>query len=100
MDGQIASHWQRASSSGGCARMEQNVVCATRVHGTHGGVVERELNDEVGSLREIVGRYEEKIIRQSLEMHGDNRTKTALALGISRQALNEKLRKYSIGRLK
>lgn len=50
-----------------------------------------------GTLREVLGRLEEQYIRRVLKEHGNNRTQSAKSLGISRQALTEKLRKYKIG---
>lgn len=51
-----------------------------------------------GTLKEAMAIVEEQFIRRGLKEHGNNRTQTAKALGISRQALTEKLRKYRIGR--
>ena len=45
-------------------------------------------------LRDIIDYCEEQIVRRMLERHGDNRTKTAASLGISRQALQQKLSRY------
>ena len=49
-----------------------------------------------GSLKEILERYEAEVIRAALAEHDGNRTHTARALGISRQALITKLNKFSI----
>jgi transcriptional regulator with GAF, ATPase, and Fis domain/pSer/pThr/pTyr-binding forkhead associated (FHA) protein len=49
-----------------------------------------------GSLKEVIARYEEQFIRRVLADHDDNRTRTAEALGISRQALTDKLRRYGL----
>ncbi len=51
-----------------------------------------------GTLKEAMAIVEEQFIRRVLKEHGNNRTQSAKALGISRQALTEKLRKYRIGR--
>ena len=48
------------------------------------------------TLKEIMELYEIKIIRQSLDGNGWNRSKTAQKLGISRQAFMAKLSKYNI----
>jgi two-component system response regulator HupR/HoxA len=49
-----------------------------------------------GTLRGAVERFEEQIIRDALSKNGNNQTKTAVDLGISRRALIDKLQKYSI----
>jgi transcriptional regulator with PAS, ATPase and Fis domain len=46
-------------------------------------------------LRDIIDFCEREIIRRMLERHGGNRTRTAEALGISRQALQQKLARYT-----
>ncbi len=51
-----------------------------------------------GSLKESMARVEEEFIRRVLKEHGGNRTQSAKSMGISRQALTEKLKKYKIGR--
>ncbi len=48
------------------------------------------------ALKEIMEMYEIRIIRQALEEHGWNRSKTAADLGISRQAFMAKLAKFQI----
>jgi DNA-binding NtrC family response regulator len=54
----------------------------------------------VGDLRTTVNRYaddaETRIIRAALEKNGRNITKTALALGISRKTLYEKIRRHDL----
>ena len=47
-----------------------------------------------GQLREVMAELEERVIRRCLDEHGANRTRTAEALGISRQALQTKLAKW------
>ncbi len=47
-----------------------------------------------GTLREVMGRLEERVIRRALDEHGGNRTRTAETLGISRQALQAKLARW------
>jgi len=56
-----------------------------------------EVPTEIGPLKEMMARVEEQYIRRVLKEHGDNRTAASKSLGISRQALTEKLRKYKIG---
>ncbi len=48
----------------------------------------------VGELRIVMEQLEERVIRRALEANGDNRTRTAEALGISRQALQAKLARW------
>ena len=56
--------------------------------GTRGGV---QLKGG-GTLKEV----ETAMIRQALETHGANRTKTAEQLGISRRTLHRKLNEYGL----
>ncbi len=51
---------------------------------------------EVGPLKEAMGRVEGAYLAKALEAHGGNRSATARALGISRQALLAKIRKYGL----
>ena len=48
-------------------------------------------------LRDIVDYCEREIVRRMLDHNGGNRTKTARDLGISRQALQQKLSRYRSG---
>ncbi len=48
------------------------------------------------TLKEVLEAYEIKVIRQALEEHGWNRSKTSQSLGISRQAFMAKLSKFKI----
>jgi two-component system response regulator HydG len=45
-------------------------------------------------LRDILDFCEREIVRRMLDRHGGNRTRTAKALGISRQALQQKLARF------
>lgn len=45
-------------------------------------------------LKDIVDAFEERVIRQTLAEHDGNRTRTAKALGLSRQALQVKLARW------
>jgi transcriptional regulator with GAF, ATPase, and Fis domain len=54
------------------------------------------LADETGSLRELTDRFESRVIRDALGRNGSNVSMTAKALGISRQQLHEKIKKYGI----
>ncbi len=47
-----------------------------------------------GDLKDVMAVLEEQVIRRELDRHGGNRTRTAEALGISRQALQVKLAKW------
>ncbi len=51
------------------------------------------LPDEDG-LKERVEALEKRLIREALRDHGGNRTRTAAALGLSRQGLIKKLKRY------
>jgi transcriptional regulator with PAS, ATPase and Fis domain len=68
-----------------------------------GGAVEARhvamvVSDELttGSLKAAVGEFERAYVLRVLADNKDNRTHTARALGISRQALIEKLRRYGL----
>jgi len=54
----------------------------------------RESMEEGLSLKQAIRRFERQFIEAVLEKNGGSRTRTAAALGISRRALSEKLRKY------
>jgi transcriptional regulator with GAF, ATPase, and Fis domain len=49
-----------------------------------------------GSLHDQLQRFEERVIRESLAEHESNVSSTARALGISRQQLHLKIKKYGI----
>jgi transcriptional regulator with GAF, ATPase, and Fis domain len=49
-----------------------------------------------GSLRQLVDRYEERMVRDALSRNDNNVSATAKALGLSRQMLHEKIKKYGI----
>ena len=53
-------------------------------------------SEEEGSLGEYLAQIEEKVIRQYLTSNGGNVSKTAGALGMVRQNLQHKLKKYGI----
>jgi Nif-specific regulatory protein len=69
-------------------------------------VLERQLNssapaalntsDADASLRQLVDRYEERMVRDALSRNDNNVSATAKALGLSRQMLHEKIKKYGI----
>jgi transcriptional regulator with GAF, ATPase, and Fis domain len=49
-----------------------------------------------GSLREMLARYEQRLIRDTLARNDYNVSSSAKVLGLSRQMLHEKIRKYGI----
>ncbi|HEX6791467.1 MAG TPA: sigma 54-interacting transcriptional regulator [Candidatus Krumholzibacteria bacterium] len=53
-------------------------------------------DDAVGSLREVMERFEARVIRDALARNDSNVSSTAKALGLSRQMLHEKIKKYGI----
>jgi transcriptional regulator with GAF, ATPase, and Fis domain len=65
-------------------------ICSRRILGVE------QIPRSGGKLKQVMSGLEERFILRILAEHGDNRTHTAKALGISRQALTEKLRKYDI----
>ncbi len=48
------------------------------------------------SLREMVSDFEKRVIAQSLERHGGNRSRAAREMGITRQGLSVKIKKYGL----
>lgn len=48
------------------------------------------------TLKEMVGEFERRVIAQALERHGGNRSRAAKELGITRQGLSQKLKKYAL----
>ena len=48
------------------------------------------------NLRETLGRIETWLLRRALEAHAGRRTATARALGITREGLYKKLKRYGI----
>jgi len=49
-----------------------------------------------GPLRQVMEQLERRVVLRALEEHGGNRTHTAVTLGISRQALQAKLRRWDL----
>jgi Nif-specific regulatory protein len=52
--------------------------------------------DASGSLKDLMDRFESKLIRDALTRNDSNVSATAIALGISRQQLHLKIKKYDI----
>jgi Nif-specific regulatory protein len=52
--------------------------------------------DTQGQLKDLMERFEERLIRDALARHESNVSSTAKALGISRQVLHLKINKYGI----
>ena len=48
------------------------------------------------SLKEMVSDFEKRVIAQGLERHGGNRSRAARELGITRQGLSVKIKKYGL----
>ncbi len=49
-----------------------------------------------GTLKEMIEHVERWLLTQALKKHGNNKTQTAAALGITREGLHKKLAKYAI----
>lgn len=54
------------------------------------------IQDKPYDVKEIVGRMEKELILSALSTYNNNRTQAMKALGISRRAFYDKLRKYGI----
>ncbi|WP_428262775.1 helix-turn-helix domain-containing protein [Haliangium sp.] len=55
--------------------------------------VRRDDDGDTGGLRDLVSEFERRVISEMLARHGGNRTRTAKALGMTRQGLALKLKK-------
>ena len=55
-----------------------------------------DLEDSSLSLKELVQQFEERVIRQCLELNGNNISRTAEKLGVTRYGLQIKIKKYKI----
>ena len=62
----------------------------------HGGPQAAPVPQEPGTLKSMMAAYEEKLIRQVLQENNYTITVSARAMGISRQQLHAKIRKYDI----
>lgn len=49
-----------------------------------------------GTLKEMLEGVERKLVEQALQLHGNNKTSTAKALGITREGLHKKLRQLKL----
>ncbi len=49
-----------------------------------------------GTLKEMIEHVEKWLLTEALQEHGNNKTQTAAALGITREGLHKKLSKYRL----
>ncbi|MCD6499777.1 MAG: sigma 54-interacting transcriptional regulator [Deltaproteobacteria bacterium] len=66
---------------------------APQIQALTGGVATRPTD---GTLKERVEQVERSILREALAANGNNKTKTAKSLGITREGLHKKLAKYGM----
>ena len=59
------------------------------------GVIDR-VRPTKGTLKEMMDQVERWLIAEALRDHGGNKTKTAAALGITREGLHKKLAKFGV----
>lgn len=59
------------------------------------GVVDR-IGPRKGTLKEMIEQVERYLLREALREHGNNKTRTAATLGITREGLHKKLAKYGM----
>jgi DNA-binding NtrC family response regulator len=59
--------------------------------------IRKDAGDAKAPLRYASQAFERRYLREALARHGGNRTRTAHALGLTRQSLHRKLRKHGIG---
>ena len=55
-----------------------------------------DLGSGSGTLREIMDRFEKRILIQALAAHGNNKTSAAKTLGITREGLHKKLKGFGL----
>jgi transcriptional regulator with PAS, ATPase and Fis domain len=67
-----------------------------RLHGTLAPIEEAVRSDGHETLRAQLARVEAWLIRRSLDAHGNRRAATARTLGITREGLYKKMRRFSI----
>ena len=68
-----------------------------RLHATLAPIEEATRSDGPESLRAQLARVEAWLIRRSLDAHGNRRAATARTLGITREGLYKKMRRFGIG---
>jgi two-component system NtrC family response regulator len=72
---------------------EDDMSEAVRTSGTAGGII----RDSSGrSLKEIVAQLETRLIREALNASHHNQLQAARALGLSRQGLIKKMKRYGV----
>jgi DNA-binding NtrC family response regulator len=54
------------------------------------------INPKKGTLKEMVEQLERWLLAEALRDHGNNKTRTAKTLGITREGLHKKLSKYGM----
>jgi transcriptional regulator with GAF, ATPase, and Fis domain len=74
--------------------IEEGVLARQLDNSTPGPAAPASASD--GSLRQLVERYEERMVRDALAKNDNNVSATAKTLGLSRQMLHEKIKKYGI----
>ncbi len=80
------------------ARVRQGRAAASGSATADGDVDEAESTSEAapGTLREIMDRFEKRVLIQSLAAHGNNKTSAAKTLGITREGLHKKLKGFGL----
>jgi Nif-specific regulatory protein len=63
---------------------------------TDGDSAELGAGTGLGTLREIMDRFEKRVLIQSLAAHGNNKTSAAKTLGITREGLHKKLKGFGL----
>ena len=68
-------------------------LLSVQIQGTR---IAEKMNPSTGNLKERMEAVEKWILRESLEKHDNNKTRTAKALGITREGLHKKLSRYDM----
>jgi Nif-specific regulatory protein len=66
------------------------------VDGPAADTTEQASEKPTGTLREIMDRFEKRILIQALAAHGNNKTSAAKTLGITREGLHKKLKGFGL----
>jgi Nif-specific regulatory protein len=78
------------------SRLRQPETAASDAGGGPDPGAEHASENPSGTLREIMDRYEKRILIQALAAHGNNKTSAAKTLGITREGLHKKLKGFGL----
>jgi DNA-binding NtrC family response regulator len=93
---ELKNHVGRAVLFSHNGQLTPNDLAPTILEATEHGPVEKRSLRTGNTLSERVASTEQEMLARALEEHGQNRTATARALGISRVGLYKKMKKYGM----